>query len=116
MTLTGQHGVHTYVTKGASLPRGARGIVAGLAAACAILLTGCVPQGLAFRVDNRLAITSPKDGAEVTVPLTVTWTIRDFTVDKSAPAGAKDTGYFAVFVDRAPQPPGKSLAWIARKD
>ncbi len=27
-----------------------------------------------------------------------------------------DAGYFAVFVNRAPIPPGKPLRWIARKD
>lgn len=79
-------------------------MVAGLAAACALLLSGCVPQGLAFRVDDRVSITSPKDRAEVTLPLTVSWTAHD-VADR-----------FAVFVDRAPQPPGKPLSWVARKD
>jgi len=86
------------------LPRGAKAIATGLAAACALLLSGCVPQGLAFRVDDRVRITSPADRAEVTLPLTVSWTARDFS------------GRFAVFVDRAPEPPGKPLSWVARKD
>jgi hypothetical protein len=86
-------------------------------AACCLLLTGCVPQGLAFRVDDRLTITSPKDRAEVTLPLTVSWEIRDFTVvgPGGASSGSK-SGYFGVFIDRAPQPPGKPLSWVARKD
>src|SRR3954449_7464875 len=99
MTLKRQHVRHTYLAKGETLPRGARGIVIALAAVASILLSGCVPQGLAFRVDDRLDITSPKDRAEVTLPLTVSWTVRDFTVDKSGATGTKDTGYFAVFVD-----------------
>jgi hypothetical protein len=89
----------------------------GIAALCCLLLAGCVPQGLAFRVDKRVTITAPEDRAEVTLPLTVEWSVRDFTVTRSDSAvGGDDAGYFAVFVDRAPQPPGKSLAWIARKD
>ena len=87
------------------------------AASCLLLVTGCVPQGLAFRVDKRLTITSPKDRAEVTLPLTVSWNIRDFTiVGPGESPQARDSGYFAVFIDQAPQPPGKPLSWIARKD
>jgi hypothetical protein len=72
---------------------------------------------LAFRVDDRLSITSPKARAEVTLPVTVSWTMRDFNITKDGLAGStKQAGYFAVFVDRAPQPPGKTLAWIARND
>jgi hypothetical protein len=89
---------------------------AGIAALCCLLLSGCVPQNLAFRVDKRLTITSPEDRAEVTLPLTVSWRVRDFTVTKSAVGAGSDAGYFAVFVDRAPQPPGKPLSWVARKD
>ena len=87
------------------------------AACCLLLVAGCVPQGLAFRVDDRLTITSPKQRAEVSLPLTVSWEIRDFTVvgPGGTPNGDK-AGYFAVFVDQPPQPPGKPLSWIARKD
>lgn len=94
-----------------------RGAVRLLAACCLLQVTACVPQGLAFRVDDRLKFTSPKDRAEVTLPLTVSWSVRDFSV--VGPGGSKDgdkSGYFAVFVDQAPQPPGKPLAWLARKD
>lgn len=87
------------------------------AACCLLLVAGCVPQGLAFRVDDRLTITSPKNRAEVTLPLTVSWEIRDFTVvgPGDATTGSK-SGYFAVLIDQAPQPPGKPLSWVARKD
>ena len=97
--------------------RGAgRGTTAAVAALCSLLLAGCVPQGLAFRVDKRLTITSPEDRAEVTLPLTVSWRVRDFTVTQSSSETGPGAGYFAVFVDRAPVPPGKALAWVARKD
>ena len=79
-------------------------------------LSGCVAQGLAFRVDDRLTITAPEDRSTVTLPVTLRWDVRDF--DVTAPGGdpRKDAGYFAVFVDDAPMPPGKPLAWLARKD
>ena len=87
------------------------GLVAPVAAS--LLASGCVAQGLAFRVDTRLHITSPKDRAEVTLPLRLSWTIRDFAVRSSS---NNDGGSFAIFVDRSPIPPGKTLAWLARKD
>lgn len=80
--------------------------------------SACVSEGLAFRTDTRLEITSPEDRSEVTLPLTVSWTVRDFQIvkpDEDAVA-AEDAGYFAVFVDRAPQPPGESVTWVARDD
>lgn len=84
-----------------------------LLAVAPLVFTGCVPQGLAFRQDTRLEITSPEDGAEVILPVTLTWTMRDFEIkSKSAPDG----GFFAVFLDRPPVPPGEPLSWVARDD
>ena len=57
----------------------------------------CVPDGLAFRVDERVTITAPDDDEEVTLPLTIDWDVEDFD------------GSFAVFVDRAPIGPGDEL-------
>jgi hypothetical protein len=82
---------------------------------CAVL-TGCVPQGLAFRVDDRLSFTSPEDRATVTLPVTLSWTMRDFEVSGPGTPPREDAGYFAVFIDRSPMPPGESLTWVARKD
>ena len=82
-----------------------------------VALTGCVPQGLAFRVDERLEFSSPEDRSEVSLPVTLDWEIRDFeVVEPGAGEAREDAGYFAVFVDRAPMPPGKPLRWLARKD
>ena len=86
-----------------------------LIGAC-IALSGCVPQGLAFRVDERLTFTSPEDRAEVRLPVTIDWEIRDFEITGPGEEVAKDEGYFAVFVDTSPMPPGKHLRWVARKD
>lgn len=90
-----------------------RGIaLAGLCAA----LSGCVPQGLAFRVDERLVFRAPEDRSTVTLPVTLDWDIRDFDVTGPGGEPREDAGYFGVFVDTTPVPPGKSLAWVARDD
>jgi hypothetical protein len=73
-----------------------------------LLLQGCAVTGIAFRQDDRLSFVTPDDRAEVTLPFTVEWETEDFDV----PAD----GSYAVFVDRAPQPPGKTLEWLARND
>lgn len=74
--------------------------------ACTAALASCRVDGIDLVVDDRIRITSPDDRAEVVLPIEVQWTARDL------PTGAR----FAVFVDRAPQPPGKPLAWFARDD
>jgi hypothetical protein len=86
--------------------------LAGLCAA----LAGCVPQGLAFKVDNRLTFQSPEDRSTVSLPVTLDWDIRDFEVTEPGGEPREGAGYFAVFVDTTPIPPGKQLRWIARKD
>ena len=86
--------------------------------ALVLALSACVPQGLAFRVDQRLTFVTPEDRSTVQLPLTLDWEIRDFEVVEPGTGGAadEDAGYFAVFVDRAPMPPGKPLSWLARDD
>lgn len=66
--------------------------------------SGCGVEGLNFVQDDRVTITSPRDRAEVELPVTIRWTSRDFD------------GTYAVFVDRAPVPPGRTLDWLARDD
>ena len=76
--------------------------------AAAVLLVALAPacgvSGLNFVQDDRVTITAPRDRASVTLPMTLRWTARDFD------------GTYAVFVDRAPVPPGRTLAWLARDD
>lgn len=91
--------------------------LAATAAALPFLATACVAPGLAFKVDDRLTIESPKQRSEVTLPVTVRWSVRDFAiVEPGFGATGKKSGYFGIFVDRSPQPPGETLAWVARKD
>ncbi|MDX6199683.1 MAG: hypothetical protein QOJ79_2834 [Actinomycetota bacterium] len=94
------------------------GRLAAVIAALSLLTSGCVAQGLAFRIDDRVRIDAPKARSQVTLPVTVRWSVKDFTVvAPGIEATATDhAGYFGVFVDQTPQPPGKTLAWVARKD
>jgi hypothetical protein len=100
------------------VPVRVRTALPALAVVLMALTSGCVPQGLAFRVDDRLTILSPKARSEVTLPVTVRWSVRDFAVipPASTESAGSDSGYFGVFLDRPPQPPGKPLAWVARDD
>ena len=75
----------------------AAALVLALAPACGV-------EGLNFVQDDRVRITAPRDRAEVRLPVTLRWSAKDFD------------GTYAVFVDRAPVPPGRTLAWLARDD
>lgn len=82
----------------------------------ALLASSCATSGLAFVQDDRLEIVAPKSQEKVTLPVTVRWQVDGFRV--TGPDGRSDenAGYFGIFVDRAPVPPGKTLDWIARDD
>lgn len=64
----------------------------------------CGFRGLSFVVDDRVDILAPKDRSTVSLPLRLRWESRDFD------------GTYAVFLDRPPQPPGKTPAWLVRND
>lgn len=85
-----------------------------LLTALAGLVAACIPQGQAFKVDKRLSIMTPQERSTVRLPVRVDWTIKDFTV--TGPGRGGEGGYFAVFVDASPMPPGKAMHWVARKD
>ncbi len=80
----------------------------------AVTACGFGTSGLAFSNDNRLHILAPKEREKLRLPLTVDWRIDDF--DIAGPGVGSGDGYFAVFVDRSPVPPGKTLQHVARKD
>jgi len=64
-------------------------------------VAGCEQQAMLFRNDHRVNITSPSTFATVGLPLTLRWSARDFSAPRD--------GHFEVFVDRSPQPPGKTI-------
>ncbi len=74
-------------------------ISAALIVALSSLSTACA-DGLSFRQDDALTIVAPLDGELVGEPLLVEWEV--------TPRPANVAG-FVVFVDRAPQPAGKSI-------
>ena len=82
----------------------------------AVVATGCAYQGLSFRVDDRVDITAPEDREAVSLPVTIEWDVTDFEVTGKDGSTDPDSGYFAVFLDRAPQPPGEAVAWFANGD
>lgn len=85
-----------------------------------LVLSGCGLthlQDLQFRVDKRLHFVSPKARTTVHQPVTISWTMSDFTV--AAPgsqAPTRDSGYFAVFVDQSPVKPGHTLKDVGKGD
>lgn len=80
-----------------------------LAVALLPLVAGCGVSGLSFLADDRLSITSPESRSSVAVPVTLRWTIEDFEVTGPTGRAVPDAGYFGVFVDRAPQAPGRTV-------
>jgi hypothetical protein len=81
-----------------------RPVVGVTAVLVAATLSGCGVRNLDFVQDDRVSITAPKDRATVRLPITLRWDVQDFD------------GTYAVFVDRAPVPPGQDLRWLGRDD
>lgn len=86
-------------------------------ALAALLLTGCGVNGLSFTQDQRVEVVSPEDRSVVDLPLTVRWKVTgDFSVTGPTESSEPDSGYFGVFVDRSPVPPGAKLESLADED
>lgn len=80
--------------------------LATLLVACAglLVLPSCAVQGLAFVRDDRVEITLPQVDAPVGLPFTVRWRSQGYD------------GRYAVFIDRSPMRPGKSLRSLVGED
>lgn len=81
-----------------------------------LLVTGCDVSSMAFVEDKRVRIEQPTDRSIVTIPVTLRWEVDGFEITGRDAQKRPDAGYFAVFVDRQPIPPGKTLEWYARQD
>src|SRR4051794_4186108 len=80
-------------------------------------VSGCKASALDFVADQRVHFTAPRSRVTRSLPVTLRWTIHDFMV--AGPGTGKPSarrGYFALFVDRAPVPPGKTLRAVASGD
>lgn len=86
-------------------------------AAVGLLATGCSVDldRIAFRSDDRLHFTASDDGALLSEPVSLRWTMKDFAITRTG-APSRDSGYFAIFVDQAPVEPGLGLDAVAEDD
>jgi len=101
------------MTDAAHVPRlRACAVLAGLGLAA----TACLPRGLAFVQDKRVDIFAPQSHTTVNLPVTIRWRVHGFRITGHTGSSDPDAGYFGVFVDRAPVPPGKPLSWVAHGD
>jgi len=98
--------------------RGPGAMAMGMAVVSLALIAGsCTTRGLAFREDRRLAFLTPGHREEVTLPVTVSWTMSpDFVLTGLDGSATHDTGLFAVLVDVDAPPPGEGLDWFSRDD
>jgi hypothetical protein len=71
-------------------------------AAVALLTSSCAASGLAFRQDDGVRITSPRELQQVDPPFLMQWATR-------LPRNTR----YAVFIDQVPMPPGQSLRQYA---
>jgi hypothetical protein len=83
--------------------------------ALTLLTSGCQLSQMQFVSDRRLTFDQPEARTRVTLPVTVKWSMKDFS-PSGLGGSPQDDGAFAVFVDRAPMPAGKDVRWIGRND
>lgn len=87
-----------------------------LITALVALATACTFQNINIKEDRRLKIIAPEDRSLVQLPFTISWEARDFAITPPNGVKSRNAGYFALFFDRSPMPPGKDLRWLAEKD
>lgn len=81
-----------------------------------LFATSCAVSNMNFVQDQRVRIIAPTDRSHVTLPVRLQWEVRAFRITGRNGSIAADSGYFAVFVDHPPIPPGKTLEWYALQD
>ncbi|MCA1677113.1 MAG: hypothetical protein LC799_34680, partial [Actinobacteria bacterium] len=65
-----------------------RGMTRALLAALVVAMPACTFKGIDLRQDRRVEIVSPDFREEVSLPVTIDWTVQDFEV--TGPDGASD--------------------------
>lgn len=71
---------------------------------------------MAFAQDHRVSFLEPADRSIVKSPVKLRWDVNGFTVTGRDGRGDRNAGYFAVFLDQPPVPPGESLAWLTKDE
>jgi hypothetical protein len=85
--------------------------------ALVLLAPACATEGLAFVQDQRVEIVRPEGNSTVTLPVTFEWrVVEDFEITGPDGERRNDAGYFGLFLDQTPVPPGETLAYVARDD
>lgn len=82
----------------------------------AVMVSGCDWSTMAFVQDHRVQIITPADRSTVALPVTIRWQVDGFRITGRNGDASPDAGYFAIFVDRPPMPPGKTLEWMAQQE
>lgn len=98
-----------------AISRSARRVAASAIAAM-LLASGCDVSQMSFVKDDRVRVVHPEDRSTVTLPLVLRWQVHDFEVTGRDGQAKPNAGYFAVFIDRPPIPPGKTLEWFVKQD
>lgn len=80
-----------------------------------LVLSACNLSSMQFTQDHRVRVVTPSPRSTVTLPVTLSWEVQGFEVIGKEPGSSPGQGYFAVFVDRTPVPPAKSLVWYANQ-
>jgi len=83
------------------------GRLVGVLGVVLLLATGC-GQHLLFRQDHRISVLTPEIYSTIRPPIVVTWATKDF---RAGPDGS-----YAIFVDRAPMPPGATIDYFNQLD
>jgi hypothetical protein len=77
---------------------------AALALVLGLMLAACSGD-IAFKSDNQVRILAPKDRKEVSMPLTIRWSV----------SPAAHISSFLIAIDRNPQPPGDTVRYFVSK-
>lgn len=90
----------------------------GVAMVVAAVVAGGCGSDLAFERDTRLRFHAPPEGARVTLPVLVRWSVKPGAFRATGFDGSTSPrrGVFAVFVDSAPLRPGRHLDTLAAGD
>lgn len=74
----------------------------------ALTISACSLNGLNFTQDERVVIKTPRDRQKVSLPVRLAWEVTGFEVTGPDGSRKKDSGFFGVFIDRAPPSPGET--------
>lgn len=73
------------------------------------VLAACDTSGYAFTVDTSIEFTAPTARSTSTLPVTVRWRDDEPPADLDVDPKDPDAEYYAVFVDRSPMGPNRTL-------